>query len=660
MLLKTQLKKIPGLVPVYKKIIAIKKRKNKKKEVFTVAKKAVVRNKAAEMLNNKNLPSASDIELIRKMAYDSNAVLATLEQRLGNHELARKVVNGVDDSSLLSDKVIKRMWSTSSDLGRHDIALDALNRISLKNNDLEFFKTRIDYIKYSQAAYIYYKKFVKKYQLQNPKGHVVIFDLGSRVTTGLMVPISLSLLKKGYSVSSAIASTMPKSDLKILSDISASIRTNGFALTDEPWNSFSLRNDWIVDWSAGIVSCDGVNYFTFFLERISKLERSYRGSLNGEKSKKLFNEILQRSDVALTFCKRLYSIAEKESKPIRIVAMDTHFAPWGVVRKWCEIFGAKKGIHLVGLSIAYENYFSNLTSIEASTISVEDMTARTDLRHPFLGGRYRFDKFLEKAGVNEISKENALSWINVNRSRTDSVNECERNEVLNRVKVAKEQGKKVFCLMGKVLIDFAAPDDVGNVYTDFETWVNNLILLSSEHNAILIIKPHPHEIRSEIVQEGVQCLREMLPEKLPESVIYLGHSLFNSSELASLVDTAFVWNGTVNVEFPVLGCPVIGESVWAARDYPLNQFILNDKKDYVRIFKGEMNVPLSDDTIFRAIAHLHFMKCSDVAIPLKYVKRAGTNQNIGPNIFYDDELILLEKEGDINVDRAADRFFEFV
>ncbi|MDR5907502.1 hypothetical protein [Franzmannia qiaohouensis] len=657
MLVKTQLKKIPGLVLVYKKLLFVKKRI--KKDIVLSNKKPAVKNKAAEMLNNESIPSSSDIERVRKWSYDSTAVWATLEQRLGNDELARKVVRGIHDSSLLSDKVIKRMWSTSSDLGRHDIALDALNRISIKNNDLEMFKHRIEHIKYSQTAYSYYESYIKKYQHKNPLGHVVVFDLGSRVTTGLMVPISLVLLKQGYSVSSAVASTMPKSDLKVLSNVSAVIRTNGFSFTNEPWNSQSLRNEWVIDWPSGIVSCDGVNYFTFFLERISKLERSYRGTLASERSNKLFDEILKKSDVALSFCKNLLSVAEKE-KPVRVVTMDTHFAPWGVVRKWCEVFGAEKGIHLIGLSIAYENYFSNLTSIEASTISVEDMTARSDLRHPFLGGRYRFEKFLEKVGPNEISRENALSWINVNRSRTNSISEQDRAEVLGKVSKAREQGKKVFCLMGKVLIDFAAPDDVGNVYADFETWINDLIRLSSKNDAILIIKPHPHEIRSEIVQEGVQCLREILPKSLPESVIYLDHSLFNSSELASLVDTAFVWNGTVCAEFPVLGCPVIGESIWSARDYPLNQHIINNEEDYIRIFNGKIDVPLSEDTIYRAIAHLHFMKCSDVAIPLKYVKRAGTNQSVGANVFYDEELALLEKEGDSNVEKAASRFFEFI
>ena len=40
-----------------------------------------------------------------------------------------------------------------------------------------------------------------------------------------------------------------------------------------------------------------------------------------------------------------------------------------LVRRWCDEVGKHHGIHLVGMSVAYENYFSNLTSLEAKTIA---------------------------------------------------------------------------------------------------------------------------------------------------------------------------------------------------------------------------------------------------------------------------------------------------
>lgn len=652
--LKEIVKKVPGSVALARIILRLLRRGTaglhpKKKKT----------NKLVQLLLNPETPSERDIDTVSNMASDAIAVWAVLEQRLGNDQKAREIISNLTTISRVSDRIINRVWSSMSDLGRHDVALDSLSRMSqLPQTDSDKIQHRIDHIKYTQSAYSYYSRFIEKYSVNDPKGYVIIFDLGSRVTTGLMVPMSLSLLRKGYHVCSVVSSSMPKSLRPELSEVSAIVRTNGSALTTEAWNSRALHNEWLVDWESGVVSCDGVNYFTFFLERISKLKRSYRGDLSTPEAKALFNDVLRKSDLALLVCKRLLKVSEL-GKPIRLVTMDTHFAPWGIIRRWCEVFGRKNGIHLVGLSIAYENYFSNLTSVEASTVSVEDMTAQPDLRHPFLGGRYRFHQFLNVLDATKICRDTALSWIKVNRSRINNPSDEQRDYVLKRISDERSRGKKVFCAMGKVLIDFAAPDDVGNVFQDFESWINALINFSRDTGALLLIKPHPHELRAEIVQGGVQCLRDLLPDDLPDSVVYLEHASFNSSEIAELIDGAFVWNGTICSEFPVLGCPVAAESIWASKDYPLESHVIKSRSEYLELFEGRRDIPLSSETINKAIAHLHFMKSKFVAIPYKYVRRAGTNQQIGPNIFYDDQITSLEEVGDPNVEDATNRFFEF-
>lgn len=610
-----------------------------------------------KLLARKAALSEKDVDQARQEAADAIAIWSILESKIGNQAAALEAISKLPDASCLTTAVANKIWPYCIDLGRYDIALTAMKSSLDDTEDKRRLQHRIDHLLFSKDAFRYYSNYVSDLAATDPKGYVILFDLGSRVTTGLMVPLSYQLLKDGYCVCSVVAGTMPKSKRPELADISASIRTNGESLIDEGWGMGSFHNDWIINWEAGEVSCDGINYYSYFLERISKLQRSYRGGIEAPEAKALFDNILRRSDLALIICKRILRLA-KQGKPIRIVSMDTHFAPWGVVRRWCEEVGRDFGIHMVALSIAYENYFSNLSSIEASTISVEDMTARPDLRHPFLGGRFRFEQYIKSAGLDSFSKEIALSWIKVDRSRTSTADASARSVILNRVLAEKKNGKKIFCAMGKVLIDFAAPDDRGNVYPDFVSWINRLIDLSSSTASLLLVKPHPHEVRAEIVQSGVQRLRDLLPIELPPNVIFLDHATFNSSEIAEFIDVALVWNGTICAEFPVLGCPVVAESVWAERDYPLDSYVARSDVDYEDIFKGVTEVPLSDETISRAIAYLHFMRSVDVAIPFGYVKRAGTNEAIGPNVFYEDQLAELEQNGDPNVVRAARRFFE--
>lgn len=640
--IKKHLKRIPGLIPLARAIKETRKPKIIKKN---------------DPLSQREI-AQNDLQSIRQRTADTAITCAVLEYRAGNYTRASRIGEILDPEVPPSPSIGKRVWKQLGSIGRWDLALSTIASLEDTEHKLSISNERVENIKYFSDAYKYYKRFQSAYSQPDPKGYVIIFDLGSRITTGLMVPISLQLFRMGYEVCSAVDATMPKSSLPELDGISALIRYDGQCTTESSWKSSNLQNSWEIDWDSNKVVCDGVNYHTFFIERLSKLNRSYRGRLDTPESQKLFHQMLTRSDLAILLCKRLVKLSSTE-KPIRLVSMDTHFAPWGVIRRWCDAHGKEFNIHLIALSIAYENYFSNLTTLEASTISVENMTVQPHLRHPFLGGRYRFEKFVDRFRSTEQTFEKAKEWICINRSQIKEEYTTRRNLIIERITTARAAGKMAFLTLGKVLIDFAAPDDSGHVFDDFQTWINHLISLSSTTGAIVLIKPHPHELRPEIVQQGVQKLRDLLPATLPETVIFLEHDLFNSYELAEYVDAALVWNGTALAELPVLGCPVIAESIWAERDYPLNSDSFRTLEDYEGAFQGIRSITLSDDTRSRAASYLHFLKSEEVAIPFKYVKRAGTNQSIGSNAFYDDQIAKLDQDGDPYVQIAANRFFEF-
>lgn len=590
-------------------------------------------------------------------AFDSIYVVAVLQYESGDFVSASKSIKSVPAGALVSSNLLSANWQAMTNLGRYDLALQGLKIKLASMEQSESLSSRIEHTLFSQSTYETYARYIEEYPTPNPNGYVVLFDLGHRVANGLMVPITYALLRSGYAVCSAVSSSMPKSPLSEFDGISALIRGDGTAINDRVGGHSTLLNDWVLDWDNGEVSCDGINYFPFFLERISKLGKCYRADLRAPGAQELFDDLLRRSDFGIELCKRLLKLAEL-GKPIRIAAMDTHFAPWGVVRRWCDSVGKDFGIHMVALSSGYENYFSNLSSIEARTIAVENMTANSTLRHPFLGGAERFEKFLEEDPSVLSGRDDVLQWIKMDRSRTASSNFVQRKVVTDRIKGARESGRKVFAAFGKVLIDFAAPDDRGRVFSDFPEWILFLVEAVERSDALLIVKPHPHEIRREIAMEGVETMRDLLPDTLPDSVIFLDHDAFNSYELAELVDVSFIWNGTISCEFPVLGCPVVAESVWADRDYPVGSHIVRSQKEYMDIIDGKAHVPLSEHTRDRAAAFLRFMGSRDVSIPFKYVRRAGTNKPIGANKLYFGELKQLEREGDPSVDLIVSRFFE--
>lgn len=509
--------------------------------------------------------------------------------------------------------------------------------------------------KYLRDCYKTYDRYLEMYPSSNPKGYVVVMDINHRILTGLMVPIAQALLKRQFTICSVMKERIPKSSLPELAGISGAI-SHGTWHVDGNAAIGGLFNKWDIDWKREIVSTGGINYFPYFLERISKLSKKYRSDLTQHNEIKVFNEVLRQADAAIVVCNRIVELSRSTRKPIRIAAMDTHFAPWGVVRRWCSEVGAHHNIHFMALSSGYENYYSNLTTIEATTIAVEDLTRNPDLRHPFLGGKSRFDAYVREHPDSLQNMDTPLEWIRVNRSKTSSTDTL-RHRTLEKVAEARREGRRVFAAYGKVLIDFAAPDDRGNVFDSFPDWVNGLIELASTNNSLLIIKPHPHEIREEIVLDGVQTLRDLLPRDLPPNVQFLNHNSFNSFELAELVDASFVWNGTICCEFPVINAPVAAESIWAPRDYPINLPRLMSMGDYEKAFSTPEIVRASEQTRALAAAYLQFLKSDEVMLPFHYLRRAGTNKAIGRNYLYHEKLERLEKDGDPIIDRVVDRFF---
>ncbi|GEM_PF-1978978 len=583
------------------------------------------------------------------------AVKAVLQARSGRFRHALFTAAHLPKNSAIHERILPALRIEMADLGRHDLSKEGL-RLLLSHNpgDPVQDAVRLGNADFEAQAYDFLTGIA---QPNDPKGYVVVFGLNNRVTLGLMVPLALQLAKSGYYVCSSVAASMKPSVLPQLKGISGAIRWGGLSLTNEPSSFRKLRNNWQIDLEHRSVVCDDVNYFTFFAERLGKLSNSYDVDVSNPKVLADFESLLQRSDVALAVCKRLLSLAE-EGKPIRVAAMDTHFAPAGIVRKWCEEFGRHKGIELVALSISYENYYSNLTSLEAKTISVENLTARPDVRHPLFGGRARFDQYIADNPSVLTNRDEVLTHIKVNRSKTEEGDLQFRNSVIERARQCHAGGGKVFAAFGKVLIDFAAPYDRGHAFDEFSSWIRFLVAEVANTDNLLIVKPHPHEKRSEIAAPGVQTLRDLLPDELPENVIFLDHAAFNSYELAEIVDLTFVWNGTAYTEFPVLGRPVVAESMWAEKDYPLNATMLCTEADYRQVLRGEKQVILSDETVGRATAFMQFMKSPVVSIAFGYVRRAGTNQSIGSITFIKDDMEAISQRVDPGLELASSRFFE--
>lgn len=587
-------------------------------------------------------------------------------QRLSKRNYLRRAANIVNSAR----------WSSSSALNRHRLLRALLNGklydrcaeicTSIVNEaDIATNHPKIEHMAAHTLGLIQQYRVGSEFLARaprpaSPKGLVIFYNVQNPIVSGLMVPLAFELSKQGYPSVAAVASTIttPATGIQAFDDLSGCIAPDGQSFVDETFPDH-LRHDWKVDWRAGVAEVNGINYFAYLHERVAQKARRYTVDIAEDPaSSQYFAVLLKQSDVALTLCEKLLKIAE-EGLPIRIGLMDSHFAPAGIIRQWCYEVGAKHNIHVVAMGVSYENYFSNLSTSVAGTLVIDDMTAQPELRAPVLGGAYRFKQFLaEHPKMAEGPDETVLSWITQNRSLSEDGSE-ERQAIIKRIRDVRSRGRKVFLSMGKVSIDFAAPGDRGLAHSDFIDWMSHLITSVGKSDNLLLIKPHPHELRKEIVVNGVQMLRDLIPKDLPDNVIFLPHSAFNSHEIADDIDAVLLWNGMGTVEFPILGVPVVPASIWNQHDYPVGTEILQTRSDYEDLLSGRRDIHVSSTVRNLCAGYLRFLRSEFLGIPFRYVRRAAVNAYIGPPTLYEEDLSKLREEGDPHVERAVARFFEF-
>jgi capsular polysaccharide export protein len=307
---------------------------------------------------------------------------------------------------------------------------------------------------------------------------------------------------------------------------------------------------------------------------------------------------------------------------------------------------------------AYDNYYSNLGKMYASSMAFIDRSLHKDTRMPFLAVRERFSRWFEQHRSDDVVVQSAARMIQTNRvmRRGDA-----SNPLQGRISEARSQGKKIICCFGKILCDLGVPYDGGPAHSDIVDWLNHTIdVCSRDPDILLLIKPHPHEERPEIALDLSERLVDVIPDQLPGNVMVLGYKDFNVHEVANYLDLAILWNGTSSLELTALGIPVVMCAHFGRLDYPIDLIYPEDRKQY-QDFILSKNYPIPNEELrLRALALIHYMGSSEVALPNVYSLRAATNDDVGVPTWNEAALLELHTGGDRCIQLAAEQILEGV
>ncbi|KZM49941.1 hypothetical protein [Labrenzia sp. OB1] len=553
--------------------------------------------------------------------------------------------------------------------GRMDEGLEQLDRAEvifrnnlLKSGDTPSIFKQLHDLTQDRERKTFYKSCAellsKVPQPTKPKGVIFILPYDAQNTMAMGVPVLGELRKRSYATVYLGTGILPKepTGLDEIDKYHGIISYNYTTLSDEPYYDRTLKNDWKIDWKNKVLECDGINYFQGVFEYLANCYRRFDIDIEQAPIWKFFYTQLLKCDRAVSVCKSIQANPVLKDLPVRFMAVSAQTSPSYIFKEYCAEVGYRDDMHLVFHINGYENYFSNLGTKVASTMGVRDMTVRPFIRSPLIVRR----DMLEQPADSEVEKERLKSVLTADRVGVTDLTPVVA-AVEKRIRDHRAGGGKVVVCYGKVLCDLGVPYDGGPAHHDILDWLNHTIDCARDSDTLLLVKPHPHELRPEIARHLTQTLCEGISVEIPDNVILLGHDWFNNSKLKDMMDVAILWNGTSCLEMSVWGLPVVICAHFGTIDYPVDLIAPQSRADYERMIRDPDSLKQHPDNAGLAIDYLQKMGSDAVFSPYRYCPRPATNDPVGPYYWIREDIERWQGSGDPSVERMADEYVrEFV
>lgn len=484
-----------------------------------------------------------------------------------------------------------------------------------------------------------------------PKGVVFLSSHACFNTLAMMTPAIVELKKQGYAFINLTEgiTVHQQTGIEYIDNLSGCISLD---------QSHKLHYDWYIDWDKKIVEAQGVNYYQGFYETLSCFSRRYFVDLNfSPVLNKQFKIKLSRADESLYIANQIFSQVVSRGLPAIIMSGNTHIAPYSIFRDFSR---AKNHplLSFINCNVAYEAYFSNLGSKFANTMCVTDMTLYPTIRAPFMAREDQFNNWFERNQDNPeyIDKANSLLSLN----RVGSITNDKELEIISYLEEKKKQGKKIICAFGKVPVDLNVPFDGGPAHKDMADWITHTVQVCNQlpNDVILLVKPHPHELRPEIALDLVESFEDLIQCELGDNVRVLGHKDINGQALAPHLDLALLYNGSSGIEMTAQGIPVMMTSHFGKYDYPVELLYPEDRAHYEQFIEA-LDYPVPALELRKKAAFLLcYLGTEEISIINQYSKRQLTNDSIGFPKWRMDKIKDFLENGDPKMELIADRITE--
>ncbi|WP_289044291.1 hypothetical protein [uncultured Aliiroseovarius sp.] len=430
---------------------------------------------------------------------------------------------------------------------------------------------------------------------------------------------------------------------------------------DEECNT--LLNDWIVDPERKEISCQGINYYEGFYERVSRVLKVYDVDWSVPHARHFLDLWLRQSDRAIAALDGVKIVLEKSQAKATLISLQSQFAPYFVLKIYASHHS--NFFEHVTLSSSYENWATNVSGAPVSSVTILNNTTYPYPSAPAFGTNDHFENWFDtsfakdyerllevtrsmtsiaRAGSLTPEAKALLNTLLERKQHSDSAVARGADDARSMHLYRQEDQPKIFCMLGKIPYDLAVPYQGGPAHTDIKDWLNHTIETFIGHKNILLIKPHPHELNYAISHKPNETFLDLIErQELPENISILPYRGVNLQDLIPIVDHFLCWNGSSIPELGSQGISILAADDWARKNYPVDVKLPRDRNHYERMLLGDEEITMSSDFSKRCTAYIAYMVEAPFAIRNPYVGRSATNTDfnrawINWDIFKPDTL----------------------
>ncbi|MEX0955334.1 MAG: hypothetical protein WDZ83_09005 [Rhizobiaceae bacterium] len=387
-------------------------------------------------------------------------------------------------------------------------------------------------------------------------------------------------------------------------------------LTDETLPRGKPRHEWTVEPERGVVSACGINFFQPIRERMCTVLRRYTVDFTHPMARAVMQESIAMADMSLTVCMRIHEIAKRRGWSVRFLSGMSHYVPAAVYKLYCRAHRADVDMEYVAYVAAYEHYYSNMGNKVSSALSVQNLTASQGLRMPHRATKSNFDAWCASIPDRTPILERIEKLIAYDRARIEQSPDAAA--MMENIERHRAGGGKVICLFGKIPYDIGVDVEGGNAHSDMVDWIRHTVeTVGRDLGVMLLIKPHPNEVRKEIASP-TETFLDMVGDELPENVFKLKHRWFNVNELLPIMDLGLLWHGTAALELTAKGVPVIVCSTTGNTDFPIGLLQPSDRVDYERMLLAADRQSIPQDLRERAALMIEYLGSPSIMVPYNY------------------------------------------